>query len=60
MEVANSMKQTMASQEIQTSINQLNEVTQQNAAMVEEINATSQTLKYKAEELKDKVSRFKV
>ena len=50
----------MASQEIQTSINQLNEVTQQNAAMVEEINATSQTLKYKAEELKDKVSRFKV
>lgn len=59
--MANSIrKQTLASREIQSSINQLNEVTQQNAAMVEEINATSQTLKYKAEELKEKVSRFQV
>lgn len=61
MEVTSSMRrQAKASAEIKTSIGQLNQVTQQNAAMVEEINSTSQTLKFEAEKLEEKVGRFQV
>lgn len=61
MAVTSSMReQATVSEEVQTSISQLNQVTQQNAAMVEEITSTSQALKHEAEVLQDKISRFKV
>jgi methyl-accepting chemotaxis protein len=45
--------------EINIGVNQLDQVTQQNAAMVEESTAASHTLKLNASRLQDLVSRFK-
>lgn len=60
-EVANAMKeQSQASEQIQTSIDQLNQVTQLNASMVEELASSSESLKLEAESLINMVNRFEV
>ncbi|HEX7885944.1 MAG TPA: methyl-accepting chemotaxis protein [Phenylobacterium sp.] len=46
--------------EVNTAVNQMDQVTQQNAAMVEETTAASRMLADQAEELFDLVSRFKL
>ncbi len=60
-EIAQSAKeQASGLDEINTAMNQLDQVTQQNAAMFEETNAASQALSNEADTLKRTVSRFRV
>ena len=61
LEITATMKeQAEASQQIQNAIEQLNQVTQQNAAMVEEIAASGEALGAEAENLMEIVSSFKI
>lgn len=61
MEVAAAMReQAETSLQIQTSIEQLNQVTQQNAAMVQELASSSQSLNMESESLRDLVKKFTV
>ena len=61
IEVAAAMReQAAATKEIQAATDQMNQTTQDNAAMVEEISASSQALYSEAESLRDIVGRFKV
>ncbi|MDO6963484.1 methyl-accepting chemotaxis protein [Rhizobium alvei] len=53
-------EQSLGVQEISAAINQMDQMTQQNAAMVEETNATSHTLAQDASSLTRIVSQFKV
>jgi methyl-accepting chemotaxis protein len=55
-----SAEQSAAINQIQTSIQQLNQVTQQNAAMVEEIVASSHFLNVEARNLGQMVNQFKI
>ena len=48
------------SAEINTGVNQLDEVTQQNAAMVEESTAASHSLRQEAESLTELVAKFRI
>jgi methyl-accepting chemotaxis protein len=60
-EVAATMReQTAAADQIQSSVEQLNQVTQHNAAMVEEMAAASVLLNGEASNLNEMVSQFKV
>lgn len=52
-------EQSVGLSEVNTAVNQMDQVTQQNAAMVEEANAASATLAGEAGNLRDLVSRFK-
>lgn len=59
--IANSSKeQATALQEVNIAVNQMDQVTQQNAAMVEQSTATSHALSSEAEELKQLVSQFAI
>ena len=61
IEVAAAMReQAAATKESQAATDQMNQTTQDNAAMVEEISASSQALYSEAESLRDIVGRFKV
>jgi methyl-accepting chemotaxis protein len=53
-------EQSTGLQEINTAIGQLDQMTQQNAAMVEETNAASHTLAQDAEALTDLIGQFKL
>ncbi len=57
---ASTQEQSTALAEVNTAINQMDQVTQQNAAMVEESTAASHTLAREAEELSRLVAGFKV
>ncbi|MCO6381908.1 methyl-accepting chemotaxis protein [Oceanicola sp. 502str15] len=60
-EIARSAKeQASGLDEINTAMNQLDHVTQQNAAMFEETNAASQSLTSEADTLKSTMSRFRI
>ncbi len=60
-EVAATMReQTLASSQIQSSVEQLNQVTQQNAAMVEEMAASSVLLNGEANKLNEMVNQFSI
>ncbi|WP_210410474.1 methyl-accepting chemotaxis protein [Oceanicola sp. D3] len=60
-EIAKSAKeQSSGLDEINTAMNQLDQVTQQNAAMFEQTNAASQSLSGEADLLKQTVSRFEI
>ncbi len=52
-------EQSVGLAEVNTAVNQMDQVTQQNAAMVEEANAASATLANEARNLRELVSRFK-
>ncbi|WP_136659738.1 HAMP domain-containing methyl-accepting chemotaxis protein [Nitratireductor sp. XY-223] len=56
--VTSSREQTAGLQEINTAINQMDQVTQQNAAMVEETNAACQNLTAESRKLRELVSAF--
>lgn len=61
MEISAAMnEQSTAVQQIQLAINQMNEVTQHNASLGEELTASSDAMNSEAEELADLVSKFKV
>ncbi|KQS75281.1 HAMP domain-containing methyl-accepting chemotaxis protein [Rhizobium sp. Leaf383] len=51
-------EQSVGLAEVNTAVNQMDQVTQQNAAMVEEANAAGATLATEATRLKDLVARF--
>ncbi|PYE25778.1 methyl-accepting chemotaxis sensory transducer with TarH sensor [Rhizobium sp. PP-CC-3A-592] len=53
-----SREQSVGLAEVNTAVNQMDQVTQQNAAMVEEANAAGATLATEAARLKDLVARF--
>ncbi|KAA0698048.1 methyl-accepting chemotaxis protein [Neorhizobium sp. P12A] len=55
-----SREQSTGLSEVNTAVNQMDQVTQQNAAMVEETNAASATLAAEAAHLKDLIDRFKM
>ncbi len=55
---ASAQEQSTALAEVNTAINQMDQVTQQNAAMVEESTAASHSLTQEAEELMHLISRF--
>ena len=57
---ASAQEQSSGLAEINAAMNQLDQVTQQNAAMFEETTAASQSLSSAAEDLSSRVSRFKV
>ena len=57
---ASSTEQATGLSEINTGVNQLDEVTQQNAAMVEETTAASHSLRQESEALSELVSLFRV
>ncbi len=60
-EIASSaQEQATALDEVNTAVNQMDQVTQQNAAMVEETTAASHTLASEAEELSGLVGRFQL
>ncbi|MGA3302964.1 MAG: methyl-accepting chemotaxis protein [Methylovirgula sp.] len=52
--------QSTGLQEVNTAVSQMDQVTQQNAAMVEESTAASQTLSHETEELTRIIGRFRV
>jgi methyl-accepting chemotaxis protein len=59
--IATSAKeQSVGLSEVNTAVNQMDQVTQQNAAMVEESNAASATLATEAARLRDLVGRFEL
>ncbi|QFY61213.1 HAMP domain-containing protein [Rhizobium grahamii] len=55
-----SREQSIGLAEVNTAVNQMDQVTQQNAAMVEETNAASATLAKEASRLRELISQFKV
>ncbi|MBP2562307.1 methyl-accepting chemotaxis protein [Neorhizobium galegae] len=55
-----SREQSVGLSEVNTAVNQMDQVTQQNAAMVEEANAAGATLATEAGRLRELVSRFHV
>jgi methyl-accepting chemotaxis protein len=57
---ASAKEQATGLAEVNTAVNQMDQVTQQNAAMVEQSNAASHSLAQEAEELGRLVSRFEV
>jgi methyl-accepting chemotaxis protein len=60
-EIASSAReQAVALNEVNTAINQMDQVTQQNAAMVEETTAASHSLAREAETLTGMISRFRL
>lgn len=60
-EIASSVREEFtAVDDIKTAIIQLNQVTQQNASLVEEIAGSSEALTSEAEDLSDLVSKFKI
>ena len=61
LEIAASAKeQATGLAEVNTAVNQMDQVTQQNAAMVEQSTAASHSLSQEAEELRRLIARFKV
>ncbi|WP_198585848.1 methyl-accepting chemotaxis protein [Pararhizobium haloflavum] len=56
--VTSAREQSVGLQEINTAVNQMDQVTQKNAAMVEETNAACQSLEEQAGQLRRLVSRF--
>ncbi|OWV72551.1 chemotaxis protein [Rhizobium sp. R339] len=59
--IATSAKeQSLGLSEVNTAVNQMDQVTQQNAAMVEESNAASATLAGEAGRLRDLINRFQL
>ncbi len=60
-EIASSaVEQATALDEVNTAVNQMDQVTQQNAAMVEEATAATQTLMGETSELAQLVDRFRL
>jgi methyl-accepting chemotaxis protein len=57
---AASKEQYIGIQEVGRAINQLDDVTQQNAALVEEASATTENMSSEASNLRDKVSQFNI
>ncbi len=57
---ANSNEQTTGVEQISVAINQLENVINQNAALVEELSATAKTMKFNSIELTESVSVFKI
>ncbi len=57
---ASAHEQSTALGEVNTAVNQMDQVTQQNAAMVEQTTAASHSLNSEAEELSQKVRKFRV
>ena len=57
---ASAQEQATGLHEVNTAVNQMDQVTQQNAAMVEEATASSHTLSQETEELTKLVGRFQV
>ncbi len=55
---ASAHEQSTALAEVNTAVNQMDQVTQQNAAMVEETTAASHTLAQEAERLESLVQQF--
>jgi hypothetical protein len=55
-----STEQARAMQEINTAVNQMDEMTQRNGALVEETSAATQTLAYQARQLSDLVGFFRI
>jgi methyl-accepting chemotaxis protein len=53
-------EQSVGLGEVNTAVNQMDQVTQQNAAMVEESNAASATLAAEAERLRDLIGQFQL
>ena len=53
-------EQSVGLAEVNTAVNQMDQVTQQNAAMVEESNAASATLAGEAERLRELISQFQL
>ncbi|MBC7148542.1 MAG: MCP four helix bundle domain-containing protein [Rhizobium sp.] len=53
-------EQSSGLSEVNTAVNQMDQVTQQNAAMVEESNAASASLAMESERLSDLIARFKL
>jgi methyl-accepting chemotaxis protein len=61
MEISAAMnEQSTGVEQIHSAINQINEVTQQNAALGEELTASSDSMNSEAEDLAEMVSRFKI
>jgi methyl-accepting chemotaxis protein len=57
---ASSQAQSAGLQEVNTAVNQMDQVTQQNAAMVEQATAASHSLDHEAEELAELVGQFRI
>ena len=57
---ASTQEQAVALQQVNTAVNQMDQVTQQNAAMVEESTAASHSLSEEAQELTNLVDRFQL
>jgi methyl-accepting chemotaxis protein len=57
---ASAQEQATGLNEVNTAVNQMDQMTQQNAAMVEETSAASQTLAHEGQELTRLISRFRV
>jgi methyl-accepting chemotaxis protein len=57
---SSAQEQATGLSEVNTAVNQMDQMTQQNAAMVEETSAASQTLAHEGQELSRLISRFKV
>ncbi|HEY0353996.1 MAG TPA: chemotaxis protein, partial [Enterovirga sp.] len=57
---ASAQEQSTGLAEVNTAVNQMDQVTQQNAAMVEQTTAASHSLANEAEQLSALVGRFKV
>jgi methyl-accepting chemotaxis protein len=55
-----SREQSIGLTEVNTAVNQMDQVTQQNAAMVEEANAAGATLAHEATRLRDLVGQFRL
>lgn len=55
-----SREQSVGLGEVNTAVNQMDQVTQQNAAMVEETNAASATLATESGRLREQIARFKL
>ena len=51
-------EQSVGLAEVNTAVNQMDQVTQQNAAMVEEMNAAGATLAHESSQLKELISQF--
>jgi methyl-accepting chemotaxis protein len=57
---ASASEQASGLKEVNSAVNQMDQVTQQNAAMVEETTAASMTLRNESDNLRDLVARFQV
>jgi methyl-accepting chemotaxis protein len=57
---ASAQEQAIGLAEVNTAVNQMDQVTQQNAAMVEQSTAASHSLAQEAQSLQASVARFKV